>query len=278
MVDSIILCMNSTPISQQKVWDLRDVSWSMAINSGATDGVYLKTIKRIDDTEYYMKLSNYDSYRGIFGHESVNELIASRLGKLLGFNVPEGYLKKALVKIDSVDYTAYVFAAKSYKTIFSRNSFEEYYRSCRISEKESPLDFCKRQNWAEEIYMMFVFDYLIINRDRHGANIEVIKNNGKVLSPLFDNGLSFVCMHTDTVGVDDFDVMLDRPVNNFIGERSLERNLSYIDILLPFNELNDAHKPIIFNGLEGVLDEIYYKKIWEILIRRWDSVKKFRII
>jgi hypothetical protein len=125
--------------------------------------------------------------------------------------------------------------------------------------------------------MMFVFDYLIINRDRHGANLEVLKNDEKKLSPLFDNGLSFVCTHTEVIEVSDFDVLHDRPVNNFIGERSLKRNLSYIDAALPFNELKREHKTILFNGLEGILDVAYYDKIWEIIAARWENVKGFRI-
>ena len=32
----------------------------------------------------YYKMSNYDSYRGVFGHESVNELIVSRVLDVLG--------------------------------------------------------------------------------------------------------------------------------------------------------------------------------------------------
>ena len=38
--------------------------------------------------------------------------------------------------------------------------------------------------------------YLILNRDRHGANIEVLRNSRKKtvrLAPLFDHGLSLLC-------------------------------------------------------------------------------------
>jgi len=272
-----ILQTDAAPLSRQECWDIRDVSWSKIANSGASDGVHLKATERIDDAVYYLKLSNYDSYRGIFGHESVNELIACRLGKLLGFNVPDGFLKKALVKVEGAEYETYVFAAKSYKSTDSRIAFEDYYKSYRLTAKESPLDFSKRYGWAAEIYMMFVFDYLIINRDRHGANLEILKNSKKELSPLFDNGLSFLCSYTDSVGVSDFDALLDRPVNNFIGERSLERNLSYIDFALHFNRLEDNHKTLLFNGLDDILDQVYYDKIWEILTLRWERVKGFRI-
>jgi len=266
------------PISRRRSWDLRGVSWSKIANSGASDGVYLKANERIDDADYYLKLSNYDSYRGFFGHESVNELIASRLGKLLGFPVPDGFLRKSVVMVEGIEYEAYVFAALSYKAGSSRTSFEEYYKSYRLSEAESPLALCARHGWAEKIYMMFVFDYLIINRDRHGANLEVLKNGAKELSPFFDNGLSFVCAYTQADRLNEFDILVDRPVNNFIGERFLERNLSYIDTGLTFNELKNEHRLALFGDLAGVLDDAYFDKIWEILTTRWNNVKKFRVV
>jgi hypothetical protein len=76
-------------------------------------------------------------------------------------------------------------------------AFEDFYVDNRLSDKESPLDLCKRFGWADYIYKLFVFDYLIINRDRHGANLEVMKNGDKILSPYFDNGLSFACSCMD---------------------------------------------------------------------------------
>ena len=167
---------NMKLIYQSEPWDIRDISWTKIAGSVASDGVYLKAEMTIDGKNHYLKLSNYDIYRGIFGHESVNELIAYRLGELLGFNVAKGYLKKALVKVESSVYEAYVYISESFKSNESRVSFEDYYKFKRLSEKESPLEFSKRQSWAEAIYMMFVFDYLIINRDRHGANLEVLKN------------------------------------------------------------------------------------------------------
>ena len=263
-------------ISQCEPWDIRDISWSKVAGSVASDGVYLKAEKMMDGKNHYLKLSNYDSYRGIFGHESVNELIAFRLGELLGFNIAGGFLKKALVKVEGIEYEAYVYVAESFKINGSRTSFEEYYINKRLSEKESPLDFCIRHGWADEIYKMFVFDYLIINRDRHGANLEILKNADIKLSPLYDNGVSFVCANTDVSTVSGFDVLLDRPVNNFIGERSLEVNLNRIDTRLHFTELKEEHKEALFSDLDGVLAPVYFDKIWEIISRRWENVKKFR--
>ena len=263
-------------IAKEKPWDIRSLVWSKTMGSVATDGVYMKTELLIEGAEYYLKLSNYDSYRGIYGHESVNELIACRLGELLGFNVPAGTLRKSLVSIDGTEHETYVFLAKSYKTIESRVAFEDYYIDNRLSEKESPLDLCRRFSWDAEIYKMFIFDYLIINRDRHGANLEVLKNNSKQLSPLFDNGLSFVCSCTDEADLETFSIMDDRPVNNFIGTKHLERNLDLIDKQVEFALLNKQDEYKLFADLQGVLPERYFNIVWEIIWERWQNVKKFR--
>ena len=264
-------------IVDEKLWDIRSLTWSKTTGSVATDGVYMKTEIMIGGEKYYLKLSNYDSYRGIFGHEAINELIACRLGDLLSIRVPTGVLKKSLVSIEGKEYEAFVFAAKSYKADESREAFEDFYMAYRLSGDESPLDFCRRFDWEKEIYKMFIFDYLIINRDRHGANLEVLKNNKKRLSPLFDNGLSFVCSCTDELDLDAFNVMEDRPVNNFIGSRRLEHNLELIDKKVEFAELRESDKEKLFAGLYGVLPERYFTVMWEIIWRRWQNVEKFRI-
>jgi hypothetical protein len=123
---------------------------------------------------------------------------------------------------------------------------------------------------------MFIFDYLIINRDRHGANLEVMKNGGKRLSPYFDNGLSFVCSCTDETDLASFDIMEDRPVNNFIGEKRLALNLAGISDNLVFNELQQSDSDRLFEGLGDVLSDLYLTTIWDIIWRRWSNVKKFR--
>jgi hypothetical protein len=264
-------------IASEKPWDLRDISWSIAAGSVASDGVHMKAEYLINGVNYYLKLSRYDSFLGIYGHESVNELIACRLGKLLGFNVPEGKLKRCLVSIDDVDHDTYVFMAQSFKDTGSRIAFESFYLDNRITKKESPLDLCKRFGWADDIYKMFIFDYLIINRDRHGANLEVMKNGDKRLSPYFDNGLSFVCSCTDESDLASFDIMEDRPVNNFIGEKRLALNLTGINKSLEFNELLQSDRDGLFEGLKDVLPESYSTTIWDIIWRRWSDVKEFRI-
>ena len=250
--------------------DMRDIVWRKAAGSVNTDGVCLKA--EIGDK--YLKLSSYDIQRGVYGMESIHEYVALRIGQLMGFNVPDGKLQRALVCVEGLEYEAFVFTSVSYKKPgYSRVAFEDYYAAYRLSPKETALDFCRRYDWIDYIYKMFIFDYLIINRDRHGANLEVFKNNNCFLSPLFDNGLSF-CLN-DIAG---FDPLLPRKVNNFIGkkgEQGLEENLSEIDKRLDFRPLKDTFFIEIFENINEIISFEFKNKIWEILTKRWENVKGF---
>ncbi len=81
---------------------------------------------------------------------------------------------------------------------------------------ETPLAFCRRKGWAEYVYQMLLVDYLILNRDRHGANIEILRNrrSGRTApAPLFDHGLSLLYSCRDEREAENFDVMRDLPVS-----------------------------------------------------------------
>jgi hypothetical protein len=260
--------------------DLRHLTWKQAAGSVASDGVYLKAEEVKNGVRYYYKLSNYDVYRGFFGHETVNELIAYRLGRMLGFNVPEGVLQKSLVRVDEREFETHVFKAPSFRPASaSRESFDKYYEGNRLSATETPLDFCKRLGWSDDIYKMFVFDYLIVNRDRHGANLEVFKNGAKYLSPLFDNGVSFVFNYTDdNDDLNTFAELADLPVNNFIGTRSLQKNLDFIDKKIAFGALPQDFAQTLFADLDEVFPDKHKEKITSIIRMRWENVKDFRAV
>ena len=149
-------------------------------------------------------MSNYDSYRGVFGHECINELIVSRLMSVLG--IPH-------------------------------------------------------------------LEYLICNRDRHGTIIEILmdeQGNARP-SPLFDNGLSllFSC-YDDRKSIENFDVLKDRPVNNFIGSKSLEYNLHFIPKQPIFEgRLKENDRKKILTDFEEILPPWHTEKIWIMIWERW---------
>ena len=153
----------------------------------------------------------------------------------------------------------------------------------KIIEKmkdESPLDFCVRQGWEEYIYQMLVVDFLILNRDRHGANIEVLRNSKKKevrLAPLFDHGLSLLCRCHTEEEVSRADIMEDKPVQCFVGSRSTKNNLELIPKgKYPYlNQLKEEDKKYLFSGLDEIVSEEWKNKIWEMLWNRWRYYESF---
>ena len=57
----------------------------------------------------------------------------------------------------------------------SESTLADYYRT-NAEKGESHYDFCVREGWKKYIDSMIAVDFLILNRDRHGANIEVLRN------------------------------------------------------------------------------------------------------
>ena len=78
---------------------------------------------------------------------------------------------------------------------------------------------------------MLLVDFLILNGDRHGANLEVMKNNRireLYLAPLFDHGLSLLFSCHEESEIRNYNVLEDKPVQCFLGSCSAAGNLELI--------------------------------------------------
>lgn len=256
------------------------LSWSKIRNSSGTAGSFLKAYSKIDNKKIYYKLSNYDAYRGIVGHESVNEVIVDRLLTILGIEHLNYQLVNADVKINGDAYNSYICASKDFKNKEeSKIAFDAYYQIER-KDKESPLEFCIRNGWEKYIYEMLVVDFIILNRDRHGANIEILRNSKDKtirIAPLFDHGLSLLFSCNSDDEIKQYDVMEDRKVQCFVGSNSAKYNLNLInkEKMPVLNKLKESHKEELFNNLEGVISSILKEKIWEMIWRRWSYYEDF---
>lgn len=254
--------------------DLRYLDWTDKKLSPGTPGCFLKAYEEKDGQRYYYKLSNFDSYRGIFGHECVNELIAARLLSVLKIEHLEYQLIHAKISVDDMELEGYICKSRNFRKLSERKiPFDTYYELHKEG-KESPLEFAERKGWGTYMHQMLVVDYLICNRDRHGANIELlIDENGKArIAPLFDNGLSllFSC-YDNQENIRKYDVLEDKAVNNFIGAKSLEYNLRFIPRgKHPFKgTLREQNKKELLDGLDGILSSSHLEKIWEMIWERW---------
>lgn len=258
----------------RKLQDLTYLTWDKTRHSSRTAGSYLKSYETENNKKLYYKLSCYDSLRGITGHECVNEIIVDRLLSIMGLRHLNYQLLNARIVIDDKEYETYLCVSEDYKNAGdSKTALDDYY-DMEKNEGESILDFCERMGWIDYIYEMLVVDFLIINRDRHGANIEVIRNKytGDIgLAPLFDHGLSLVYSCGTEKEVKEFDSMRDIPVQCYVGSKSAYDNLNIIpkSKLPKLRRLDENDKEYIFKDLQGILPNIFYDKIWEIIWNRW---------
>lgn len=259
--------------------DLTYLKWSHARNSSGTAGTFLKSQSTVGVEKIYYKLSNYDSEKGIIGHECINEIIVDRLLTILGVEHLEYQLIHADIEIDGKNYDTWICASRDFKQKGETKAALDNYYQINKNTDESRYEFCLNHGWQKYIDTMLAVDYLILNRDRHGANIEVLRNSRKHtirIAPLFDHGLSFLCSCYNAGEVEQFDVLEDKPCNNFIGSRSTFDNLGLIadKCTVFYSKLKEQDKDILFKDLSFALSETYLNKIWDMLWARWCEYEK----
>lgn len=263
-----------------EIQDLTYLDWTRIRNSSGTAGSFLKARSELNGGKIYYKLSNYDAYNGIFGFECINELIADRLLTVLGINHLSYKLIHARIKILDREYITWLCASKDFKKPGESKIALDVYYQLERKEGESPIDFCIRMGWEQYIYEMLLIDFLILNRDRHGANLEVLrdrKNKTIRLAPLFDHGLSFFFSCRNMEEVQKADVMGDKPVQCFVGGNSAMDNLKLIPpgFRSRIPAFSQEDRRFIFENLEGILPVGYQDKIWEMLNRRREYYENF---
>lgn len=254
--------------------DLRYLKWSHIRSSSGTAGTFLKSSSELNGEKKYYKLSNFDIEKGVTGHECVNEIIVDRLLTVLGVEHLEYDLINADIEIEGRTYNTYLCASGDFKQRGeSKIALDDFYRLNCI-EGESRYEFCLRQGFGDYVDRMIAVDYIILNRDRHGANIEVLRNPRARtirLAPLFDHGLSLLYSCSTDEDIQKFDIMEDRRCKNFIGTYSCYENLSLIrdkEHVFP-NRLKKSDKEILFTGLDGVIPVTLKERIWEMIYKRY---------
>ncbi|WP_022756445.1 hypothetical protein [Butyrivibrio fibrisolvens] len=253
--------------------DLTYLKWSHIRSSSGTAGTFLKATSTLGGKKTYYKLSNFDPVKGVIGHECINEIIVDRLLTLLGIDHLEYELISADIEIEGQIFSTYLCASKDFKKAGeSKIALDDFYRT-NSNPGESHYDFCKRMGWQKYIDTMIVIDFLILNRDRHGANIEILRNARAHTiepAPYFDHGVSLLysCMSDEEAA--SFDLLADKPCNNFIGSFSCYDNLNLIGDTKPIKyKLTESDKKFIFEGLDKVLSKTFISKIWEMIYERY---------
>lgn len=261
--------------------DMRYLEWSKIRHSSGTAGSFLKAYEDTEGKLVYYKLSDFDSANGIVGHECVNEIIADRLLDILKIDHLNYTLMHALVRVQEQDHETWLCASESFRAPYERKlSMEDYYQAERESG-ETPMQFCTRMGWQRYIHEMLIVDYLILNRDRHGANMEVLidrKRKSVRPAPLFDHGISFVCRCRTEEELKAFDVTEDKKVQSFVGSSSAAENLKLVpkDMMRSIPSLKKEDRSVIFEGLDEALPGVYGDVIWEMLEKRWEYFEMLR--
>lgn len=261
--------------------DLTYLSWAKARQSSGTAGSFLKSYDDTGAQKTYYKLSDYRAGDGIVGHECINEIVVDRLLEILGIPHLSYRLIHARVLVGGVPYETWLNASDDFKRPGeSKIALDTYYELMR-QDGEGPLDFCLRNGWGQSIWQMLVVDYLILNRDRHGANIEVLRNaraRTLRLAPLFDHGLSLLFRCRTDEDVKSFDVMADLPVQSFVGTSSAARNIELIPkrAFPQLRELYPEDRRALFDGLEQATTQVWRDAVWRMIWERWCSLENLR--
>lgn len=263
----------------KELQDLRSLSWTRTRKSSGTVGSFLKAYSDVKIPKLYYKLSRFDSERGIVGHECVNEIIVDRLLTLLGVEHLHYRLLHAAILIERKPHEVYLCASEDFKGRSEHKIALDAYYQAECEDESSLRDFCIARGWEDYIYKMLVVDFLILNRDRHGANIEVLRDNKKRtlrLAPLFDHGLSLI-LEDDDDTISAIDVLEDKRVQCCLGSSSVRENLELIPKgkIPKLNRLQETDRQIIFRDLETVISPVLLEKTWEMIWRRWCYFESF---
>ncbi len=254
--------------------DLTYLRWSHIRNSSGTAGTFLKSQMTINGVKKYYKLSNFDPVMGVVGHECINEIIIDRLLTILGVEHLSYELIHADIEIDGSILDTYLCASSDFKLRGeTKSALDDYYRVNHFAG-ESHYEFCVRNGWQRYIDTMIAVDFIILNRDRHGANIEVLRNarrHSLRIAPLFDHGLSLLYSCEDDEAAAAYDVMEDRKCQNYIGGYSCLDNLALIGNKKEIfsGKLAESDREILFEGLEGIISETFRSRIWEMIYKRY---------
>lgn len=261
-----------------KLHDLRDLDWSTTRAGGVSYGCYYKASRVENGKKFYYKCSNFYSQINAFGDESINEVICSRFLRKLGFDCLKYTLVRALVRINGLELETYVCKSENHFRGYDSRTTLEKLKNTKPSYTVDGIINCL--GIQDSIRRMIIADFLVLQRDRHGDNIELLlKGNNYSLAPLFDNGLGLLAPYPSCYNMDisNFDVLYDYPVNNYIGTKSLYTNLNFVSPIR-INKLTKEDKSSIFRGMQECLPILYRNKIWELLVYRYMFLRKRGII
>lgn len=241
--------------------DLRKINWDFKSNH-STDGVVPKAYYQGS----YYKLSSFSPSNGFYGNEAVTECVVSDILDSMGIEHIRYRLVMGNITYDGSSYTTPVCISSDFNPNRAPTiSLERYLRSHAVGKK--PLEACISLGFESYIYTMFLVDFLVLNRDRHGANIELL--DGKLV-PLFDHGLALMLLQD----VKCWNHWAGDKVNNFVGSISLRENLYSI----PANKWPKVMAPDVkvVSRFSEFWEEEKILCAQKMVRERWEAIEKRR--
>lgn len=209
----------------------------------------------------FLKTDNFSIGTSFYNHCALSEFIGSIIGKAMNFDVLEYKAFLAKVNIADTEYITIVNSSHNFNPNGSYIAIEKLYD--RKSEK-STKDFFFEKGYKHQIELMWIFDYIISNMDRHGHNIEVDIRTGK-FAPLFDNGLTHISGASRLDRISDCNDSSN--VNNFIGSKNLLDNLMEVSITHRVKKIRYIENELK-SKLQGLCTEQEIESIWNFLKTR----------
>lgn len=210
-----------------------------------TLGGMLPKCWRREEQETYLYKRGTSEYANA-GREPVIEVIAYKVGKLLGVDIVEQQL---------IHYEEYLCTkAKNFTT--SSLSFVPAYEYLKDLEPKmwSYGVICSRLGVIDELDDMIVFDYIINNTDRHFSNFGMLvdseTNTSVRFTPLFDHGYSLLHNTMDS----DYPINQEECYSRIIGPSSREKAKDVFD---------ERHKGGVYNLLAS-LDTLFSDELLKI--------------
>lgn len=240
--------MNKMSIfDDRNIIDLTNLKWSLSRESSGTAGSFYKSYDIIAGKKRYYKLSSLGSDGSIDGNECIYEIIARNICRTLHYEHLEYSLLEATVMLDDNTYQTFLCRSGDFKLPGDKKITLENFYALNHLHGENITDLLKRFGFWQKYEDILLLDYLIFNRDRHGANVELLWNtSGYRLAPIFDNGLSFfapIDRYPEMMEV--YDMHKSGPANNYVGKKDTRANLD----LVPDNKILKVLKSDIVSGL-----------------------------
>lgn len=188
--------------------------------SHTSSGVLCKWNSIIDGDTYYFKSGNLNAFGMFTDRQPQAELMVYRIGLQLGIknlvetkvsviNFPDNGVYEEQEAL--VSYTKDFLPSSLYSYVGIHKYFDDYDLRKNISNLYN-LFINKFPFIEQDLINMLLFDFIILNIDRHLNNFGLIEKEGVPigLNPIFDNGLSLLANLSDDDLLNISDFYLDK--------------------------------------------------------------------